>query len=272
MDTLEQIRQAGEAEFRDKLDGLERRHRATLLAALEQYGHPRLIPDGVWVEIRREQEEELVAAYLLLMMAGDEWTAAELERQGVVAAAARSDAAYAMQAARQAQRAAAATTDTLRDRLTRRVEDALASPTGGVGQVSTGDLRQALDDVLTPGRREGIAATETTGALTTGQRAAAERAKGGDGATLADGQRVEIEMRWSTEQDDRVCPRCSPLEGQPEEVWALVFPDGPGEDAHTNCRCSLSVHVIVLQSVGESFRDRGAFDPTNHDIRESESV
>lgn len=243
MPTLDAIRAKGEADFRAKLETLDRRHRVKLLAALEQYGHPQFIPDEIWAEIRREQEDELLAAYIILMASGDEWTADELARQGVSVSAA-SDGAYGMKAARQAQRAATAVVDTLKDRITRRVEDSLASPTGGVGQAQTGELRQAIDDVLNDARRERIAATETTGALTTGQRGAAERI-GGDGARLVDGQTVEIEMRWVTEGDSLVCPRCAPLDGQPESVWSLVFPNGPGEEAHENCRCWLDPIVVV---------------------------
>lgn len=42
--------------------------------------------------------------------------------------------------------------------------------------------------------------------------------------------------RWSTRQDERVCPICGPLDGQPMKVWRRYFPDGP--PAHDNCRCS----------------------------------
>ena len=246
MPTLDQLRYKGEAEIQKELEKLDRRNRAKVLAALEQYGHPRNIPQEFWDEMQFEQEYQLAAVILLLLLNGDEWTTGELSRQGVEVTAAN-QRAYALQAARQAQQSAAATVDTLRQRITRRIEDALVSHSGGVGELKKADARAAVDDVFTPARREAIAATETTGALTQGQRQAAARV-GGDGAASADGQAVEIEMRWRTESDDRTCSRCAPLENQPEEVWSRVFPEGPGVEAHPNCRCWLEPVVVVQRS------------------------
>lgn len=42
---------------------------------------------------------------------------------------------------------------------------------------------------------------------------------------------------WFTELDERVCPICLPLHGEPREVWSYVAPLGP--PAHPNCRCWL---------------------------------
>jgi len=249
--TLDQIRIHGESDIQKALALLDRRQRARLLAALKEYDHPRDIPQEFWDEIQREQEEQLATAILLLLLAGDEWTTLELGQQGVRTSAAN-PTSYALQAARQAQRSAANVVDTLRARITRRIEDALASPIGGVGNLRATAARQAVDDVLTPARREAIATTETTGALTTGQRQAALRAAGDGAALTVDGHNVRIEMRWRTESDNRVCPRCSPLEGQPEEVWSKVFPDGPGVEAHPNCRCWLEPVVVVNDEYGFS--------------------
>lgn len=252
--SLDQIRYAGEARFQRELEKLDRRTRAKVLAALEDYGHPRDIPDEFWREIQREQEELLMAAIILMMRAGDEWTEDALVSQGL-SRTGYGPTAYALDAARRAQDSAAISTNTLRNRITRSVEDALASPTGGVGEMSATAARKAVDNVFTPARREAIATTETTGALTYGQRGAADR-MGGDGARL-DGQRVAIELHWETEQDNRVCPRCSPLQDQPEEVWGKVFPNGPGEESHPNCRCWLNPVVVVTRELvaAESFRE-----------------
>ncbi len=40
MPTLDQLRYRGEAEIKDELEKLDRRNRAKVLAALEQYGVP----------------------------------------------------------------------------------------------------------------------------------------------------------------------------------------------------------------------------------------
>jgi hypothetical protein len=247
MPDLDDIRYAAEAEFKRELQKLDRRNRAKLMAALERYGHPRDIPQAIWDEIQREYEEAAVAIMLIAMLSGDEWTTDQLERQGLPVSAA-SERDYALTAARQAQISAAQTTNTLRNRLIRKVEDELASiEKGGLGALSGRGAERVFGDVLTDSRWENIATSETTGALTTGQRGAGRR-MGGDGAATADGQRVEVEMRWRTENDNRVCPRCAPLEGTNESVWGLVFPDGPGEQSHTNCRCWLEPVVVVRGS------------------------
>lgn len=42
---------------------------------------------------------------------------------------------------------------------------------------------------------------------------------------------------WLTAADERVCPVCVPLDGEPRRVWAETFPDGP--PAHPLCRCAV---------------------------------
>lgn len=46
---------------------------------------------------------------------------------------------------------------------------------------------------------------------------------------------VQVEERWFTQQDERVCPICGPLHGTTRETWGTRFPDGP--PAHPRCRC-----------------------------------
>lgn len=251
MPTLDQIRRAPERELRDALRQLDSDHRQLILEALDEYGHPRDIPEAIWERIRTEQEERLAAILLLLMVSGDDWTAQQLESQGVGIRSARPDATYALQAARQAQIAAAQATDTLRNRIHRSVTDALASPRGGVGEISKTATRQAVNDVFTAARREQIEVTQSTRAVTTGQRGAEARL-GGDGAALDTGQAVEIEMRWRTRpylaKSGRSCEQCAALEGATEDVWGLVYPDGPGDEAHPHCNCYLEPVVVVQTS------------------------
>lgn len=237
MPTLDAIRSAGERELERLLSDLDARQRAQVREAIRQYGRVQDVPEQFWDRIRREVEEETVAALYLLMLSADSWTTGEIARQGagVAVANARDSAGYALDAGRRAQNMAAQTTDTLRNRLARKVEDGLVSPAGGVGTLTDADLNAALEDTFSQARRDAIAANETTGSLSKGQIGAADRAR----------ETVTVEMRWKTEQDDRVCPRCSPLEEQPEEVWSLVFPDGPGEGSHVACRCWLRAVVVV---------------------------
>jgi hypothetical protein len=251
---LDDIRAAGEADLEEKLERLDARHRETLRAALLQYGRVQDIPETVWERIEREMADETAAMLLLLMMSGDIWTTDEIRRGGVGISSLPSQVDYMPIASARTAAMAAQTTDTLRNRLARRIEDAAISGPGKVGEVTPEGIDQALDDVLTKQRRETISIDQTTGSLSDGQRGAAERI-GGDGARTDAGQAVTIELIWRTERDDRVCPRCSPLEGSNEETWGRVFPNGPGPEAHPNCRCWLSPQVIVDAATTESFRE-----------------
>lgn len=248
MGTLDAIRNAGETDLERRLENLDRRHRALLRTEIERAGRVQDVPQAVWDQIQRDIEEETTAAIMLLILAADEWTTDEIAGLDVTTTTRtrRQDATYSLAAARHTMGTAAATTETLRDRLARKIEDAKATGPGDVGTLTGEGIEAALDDVMTDARRKGIATDMTTSSLSLGQRGAKVRTAGDDGATEdGDGQKVTIGLRWNTEQDNRVCPRCSPLEGTTEEVWGLIFPDGPGPDAHPNCRCSLSPVAVV---------------------------
>jgi hypothetical protein len=244
MPPIDDLRAAGEKNMQGILAKLDKRHRARVQAQIERYGRVQDIPEEFWTELQREIEDEQVAAVMLLILAADEWTTEEVRQQGVTKRRRASQTDAALSAAQQVQRTAAQTVDTLRNRLGRRIEDAKASGPGDVGELTDEGIDQALDDVFTQDRRATIAADQTTTAFSTGQRDAAERI-GRGGITNEVGQRVTLELTWRTERDNRVCPRCSPLEGQPESVWSQVFPEGPGPTAHPNCRCFLQPQVIV---------------------------
>lgn len=252
--TIDDLRAAGEADLDRRLKKLDRRHKAMLRAAIDRYERVENIPESVWDEIRRDIEEEEAAAILLLIIAADEWTTARIGEQGGSAGEVgrRQAAAYSLAAARQAIGSAASSVDTMRNRLERKVGDMQTSGPGAVGTLTKGGIDEALEDVLTQSRRATMATDATTQGFSIGQRGAAERAgeMGGDGAQTADGQTVKVELRWKTENDNRVCSRCSPLDGTYEEVWGRVFPNGPGPDAHPNCRCFLEPVVIVSRSEG----------------------
>jgi hypothetical protein len=249
MPTLDDLRTQGEAELEEILAKLDRRHRVRVQAAIEQYGRVQDIPESFWRELQFEVEQEQVAAIMLLILAADEWTTDAMERQGVRGVGRGDPREAALSAAQQVQRTAAQTIDTLRNRLGRKIEDAKVSGPGEVGELTDEGIEEALDDVFTDERRKTVATDQTTIALTKGQRAAGER---GDGTSTEAGQQVTIELIWQTENDNRVCPRCAPLDGQPEEVWGKVFPEGPGPEAHPNCRCALLPRVIVQAGVQES--------------------
>lgn len=235
---LDALRDKQESVLAKKLQQLDERHKAMLRREIKKYGNIRDVPQSAWDEIERDMRSEEVAALLLLAIAiGDDWTTSELKQADVKARgySQRQYGRYAFSAQRQAATLAAQTTATLRDRLIRKIEDQQISGSGEVGKLTDEGIDQALDDVFTPQRRETIATDQTTQGFSVGQQGAKERVDSGDGASTSDGQRVDIEMYWVAELDERTCPRCRPLHDQPESVWGRVFPNGPGPDAHPNC-------------------------------------
>ena len=244
MTDLEDIRRDGEEAIIALMKSLDERHRALLRDSLLRYGSVQNIPPAVWQQIQGETENELAAIYLLLIGNAFGYTTAELGGQGVrtprtnpLGLAHRS-----LGAAAQARSTAAASVAGIQRELNRSLQQARLDVTkGSVGELTQQGLDDALAEILDEARRKQIAVTETTEAITAGQR----EASGAAGGRNTAGQRVRVEMRWQTERDNRVCPRCSPLHETPEEVWSLVFPDGPGRDAHPNCRCYLRAVVVV---------------------------
>lgn len=92
-----------------------------------------------------------------------------------------------------------------------------------------GDFEEWVADRLLPSSRaENIAITETTNAITLGER------------TVVDEMRrlgVDVDAVWITQRDERVCPVCGPLHSQPSSQWVEDFAYGP--PAHPRCRCYL---------------------------------
>lgn len=86
----------------------------------------------------------------------------------------------------------------------------------------------ARDRLFEPSRGETVAITETTTAISLGERDVVDRME-----ELG----VEIDALWITKRDERVCPVCGPLHNQPISQWEDDFPVGP--PAHPRCRCFL---------------------------------
>lgn len=240
MPTIDEIRDVAEQDVEDALAKLDAAHRAKLRTALRRYGSVEAIPETVWREIAGETERELAALLLLVMVAADDWTTGRIVDQGAPRKPLRQQAlaGYSLTAAGKAAQTALQTTETLRDRLRREVENARLGDRGDVGDLTDDGIDEALDEVFTPERRKTTATNETTGAISAGQIGSRDRHhEPGAGGS------IEIDLIWRTEGDNRVCPRCSPLNGTTEDVWGRVFPDGPGQAAHPNCRCSLDPRV-----------------------------
>lgn len=243
--TLDAIRSAGETDLESLYQQLDTQHKKILRAAIKRYGIEN-VPESIWLEMQRNIEEGTMTAVLLLLMMADDWTTEQMVSSGIPRSQITSSQLtdYSLRAARQVTNMAAGTVETIRNRLTRRLQDQALSQQGGVGELTNEGIDAALDDVFTQSRRETIAIDQSTQAMSAGQIGARDRAEGGDGAKTGDGKRTTIALIWKTERDNLVCPRCSPLEGQPEEVWGRVFPNGPGPAAHPRCRCELEVRVV----------------------------
>lgn len=263
--TLDDIRARGVEDLQKLLADLDARHRKMLLDAIASYGNVRDVPESVWTTIENDLRNETAAALLLIVADADDWTAEQIARQGVLTKGLTTEemSAYAILTASHADAMATDTTTTLRNRLTRKVQDSQLTGPGDVGELTTAGIEQAIDDVLTTGRRAGIAIDQTTTAISRGQIGARDRtlgedgfgiSAGGDGAVAGIGQRVRITLIWRTHPEETMtgpCPRCFPLDGKPEEVWSLIFPEGPGFDAHPNCACTLDVVPIAAPDLGD---------------------
>jgi len=92
--------------------------------------------------------------------------------------------------------------------------------------MTIGELRDLLKPAFGPARAQMIAVTETTRAYSAATNIYQR---------MLAAQGLDMVRVWNTAADERVCPICGPLEGQPESVWAGRFPAGP--PCHTNCRC-----------------------------------
>ena len=122
----------------------------------------------------------------------------------------------------------------------------------------TETARQTLQDVIsefvaTPGMTLGdvidrlpfseqraalIATTEITRAYATGQAAA--------GAALKEQYPdVRVVKTWWTNNDDRVCPICGPLNGQEVDEGDLFDSEFDGPPAHPGCRCWVSYRTRI---------------------------
>jgi hypothetical protein len=138
------------------------------------------------------------------------------------ATAAGLGAAYAQQ---QVAQRVTAITETTRQAIQKAVS---------VHRETPGMTREQLESVLRPAfgprRAESIAITEVTNASSAATSATQD--------WLAERGLVFVRM-WRTNNDEKTCPVCGPLNGKPEREWVDRFPDGPA--AHPRCRCFVTL-------------------------------
>jgi HK97 family phage portal protein len=116
-------------------------------------------------------------------------------------------------------------TDTTRDTVRQAVERFVSTP-----GMAHDDLVALLEPAFGSVRAEMIATTEVTRAYSMATNEYQQM--------LSDAGIAMVKV-WNTNNDDRVCPICGPLDGQPEDNWPSDLEDGP--PAHVNCRCTTSL-------------------------------
>lgn len=238
MPTLDQHRDKAEREIAKVLRYMNQEQRGRVLSAIKQYGSVAAVPESFWEELKREVDGKIAAILLLLMVpAYDNMT----RRVARVAPAPDSPperatevqirTAAAERAAQLGREAASAHVEYTKSRLDTAYRDA---------DGDTAEFEQKATDIMRtrpkPGERD---AAETTG-ITTATRgiSTAERAGANDEGIR---RGVEVDVKWVTEKDGKVCPICAPLHGRPSIEWVDRFPVGP--PAHPNCRCQLEPYV-----------------------------
>ena len=95
------------------------------------------------------------------------------------------------------------------------------------------DVRKALSPAVDRGRASAIAITEITRASS---HATIEY------QTYLASKGVLMERVWNTDQDELVCPICSPLQRKGEDEWIMEYPSGP--PAHVRCRCDTTLRLV----------------------------
>jgi hypothetical protein len=222
-----------EASFARRMGQLSSRQRSRLRDLLGNPPDPANVPSSFWREVEEEtQREVLTILYLLFLSSSNYHASGDVTgdgltvslRNSIEASARNYSDGRAAELARGYAETSVSRFETLRDELNRAA--AMAEP--GEPIITRVDLETRLERVFGPSRAEAIAVTETTKAQTAG---------GETGVAFTDG--LSDGDLWMTRQDGKVCPICEPLHGQPRQVWMRVFPSGPGDDAHVNCRCFL---------------------------------
>lgn len=238
MPTIDQLRDKAEADIARLLRRLNKDRRGEVIAAVERYGSVSAVPEAFWEELKREVDGEIAAILLLLMVPVYDNMARRVARVSPPTPEPPGRAseldirtAAAERAAQLGREAAVAHIEYTRSRLD-------TAHRGAGGDAET--FRTTATDIMRTRPKQGERdAAETTGITTTTRGiSTSERAAANDeGAKRG----VQVDVKWVTERDGKVCPICRPLDGKPSIEWVDRFPVGP--PAHPNCRCDLAPYV-----------------------------
>lgn len=234
-----------EQDFAEKMGRLSERHRQELVRLLGNPPNPKNVTQEDWDRWEREDRDELLLLLLLIFLASAQQHASQavgpdaaadvdatLQQQAAVWAATRADdiaSGMADNSRAMLQEEAGRWVETRREAeqaATEAGEDVFAAREFAHEAITEEMVEDFSSRVFGPTRIEGIAITETTGAISAGGDAGIEETVG-----------VSQEDLWITEKDSKVCPVCKPLDNQPRSEWGAYLPDGP--PAHPRCRCYL---------------------------------
>jgi hypothetical protein len=200
---------------------------------------------------RTERERQLATALLLLFERhgraiqavwprAPDWKGMERDTHAALAAVLAgtfTEAASGMHGAPDARRWGQAWADGYASVLAGEIVATTREDVASVSGTSPAEEAAALAAVIAAlaMRAENIAVTETTRAITSGERIAVEQYEMSTG--------TRFRPIWQTELDARTCDVCRPLDGTGEEVFGRVAPTGP--PVHPRCRCYLEWEVIA---------------------------
>lgn len=217
-----------ETEFAARIAKLSAKQRQELVFLMGEPPDLLNVPPEKWKEWEEENRDDYFLMLLLI-------ASASAELHGAIPGASDVVLAITGWATQRSQELAGEVMRTTQERLAvaldemeqEAIEEALASQAGEAVEATDFEekLEKVLDTLFGEQRAEAIAITETTVA----QHAGAEI---GIGSTVGTSQ----DDIWKTEDDKKVCPTCSPLNGKPRSYWERFFPKGPGS-THTRCRC-----------------------------------
>ena len=174
-------------------------------------------PESEW---GTDKDEMAAALYLLLRRPWDDSFELFTASRGIVTRPQDRDRLYGDWAGGYSERIGGGIVNTNRDvviRLAAKVAAGETLPANPLRVLSTTD------------RAIGIGITETTSGITAGETSGAEMYRRETGRLLL--------PYWLTENDERVCKICGPLDNQPSTFWRHRFAWGP--PAHPRCRCRL---------------------------------
>jgi hypothetical protein len=212
------------------MQNLNKKHQARIINAIQQYGGIENIPGTFWQELKKEIDEQASVVLLIVFIAAYEETEDDL---GFSVDETRIEAAGGSFIKARTDQLATEYVNHTRDRIIEISHEMRVKQVPFEEQLR--EIRKSLDQIIGDMRAENVAITETTNAISGGQRSGASDFQ-------KDNAEYTVEEAWITAEDDRVCDVCGPLHGTLEPFWGQYFPGGP--PAHPRCRCGIETRKV----------------------------